>query len=792
MKKKTTVNIDQYMARKIPYERVYEEEGLIEIKNHVFTKSYEIEEINPDSTSEYDKTVIRKQIELLLQSFPDDVTFQFTIYNNLIPQEAFLSKVLVPLEKEEKLNECIQYYNETIVDNVEIGHNNVKKNNYLTLSLKADIPEEAIERFHTIESVIKKNFANIYGIQIRALSTIERLKILYTMLNPGKNEFGKKADMDNSGQFTFEKMKYMKMSTKDILAPDSFDSREALKDHMILNNSAFTRTFFLCSVPKVVSDNLIADLTNISSKMICSIYYDSMSSEYGLEVSTENIKKNTTITRTLNRSTVKDRKNKTTIENRARIENNEDAYFNESAQQVFKQAVANGYNTMLCSFIIVLYANDLEELERDSKLLKLSVTKFACHIKCFDLQQLQGFQSALPLANCRVDVKITLDIPKLAIMSPLNIQDAFKNDGLFNGLNAINDNLVLINRKNNTNSNGMIAGVEFSGKTYQCKREIFNSLISTKDKVIVITTTPGDYDSYINRLGGNIITEQDINIFRMVEHYGIMEESRIFKSYFLEALIVAAHDYSRSLSKEEVQIKIEQLEKEVFQLLQHIENTKDQNKHSILQYLENNADTYYEIVSGIKKLNNKYWDSNNPDPSFSNGLERLIVYSADTASDIIILLDHIWNEVIEDKKKGISTWIFIDSIDPLLRYSQAADYVIEYLEKCSQMKTIFTMVIQSTIKLISEDHTLILFEELVNNLGYFKLLNQGPLERKKYAELLNIPNSLINYITNVEPSEGLILTSASNIAFDDSFVEDENDPFYSLFSKQIEQYRAYT
>ena len=105
---------------------------------------------------------------------------------------------------------------------------------------------------------------------------------------------------------------------------------------------------------------------------------------------------------------------------------------------------------------------------------------------------------------------------------------------------------------------------------------------------------------------------------------------------------------------------------------------------------------------------------------------------------------------------------------------------MEYIDKCNKFETIVTMVVQSSVKLMSDNKTLIRLEELVNGCTYYKLLNQGAIERKKYSDLLNIPNSLINYITNVDYGKGLIITPSSNIAFDDNFVE-EKSAFYDIF-----------
>ena len=65
-------------------------------------------------------------------------------------------------------------------------------------------------------------------------------------------------------------------------------------------------------------------------------------------------------------------------------------------------------------------------------------------------------------------------------------------------------------------------------------------------------------------------------------------------------------------------------------------------------------------------------------------------------------------------------------------------------------------------------------------MNYFKLFGLGPIERKQFIEKLNIADTLIPYIADREPGEGIILTSTSNIAFTDR-LGDEKHSFYKLF-----------
>ena len=105
------------------------------------------------------------------------------------------------------------------------------------------------------------------------------------------------------------------------------------------------------------------------------------------------------------------------------------------------------------------------------------------------------------------------------------------------------------------------------------------------------------------------------------------------------------------------------------------------------------------------------------------------------------------------------------------------------MKNTSSIRNVTTAVIQDTVGVMARSiSSSIALEELVTDCGYIKLLNCDPLERKKFTELLNIPNALIPYITNVEPSQGLIVTPASNIAFNDNFLDKGNE-FTELFKK---------
>ena len=70
---------------------------------------------------------------------------------------------------------------------------------------------------------------------------------------------------------------------------------------------------------------------------------------------------------------------------------------------------------------------------------------------------------------------------------PFTTQELFQNGGetLYYGLNALSNNLIMVDRKKLKNPNGLILGTPGSGKSFSAKREITNAFLVTDDDIII-------------------------------------------------------------------------------------------------------------------------------------------------------------------------------------------------------------------------------------------------------------------------------------------------------------------
>ena len=58
-------------------------------------------------------------------------------------------------------------------------------------------------------------------------------------------------------------------------------------------------------------------------------------------------------------------------------------------------------------------------------------------------------------------------------------------ESLYYGLNALSNNMIMVDRKKLKNPNGLILGTPGSGKSFAAKREITNAFFVTKDDIII-------------------------------------------------------------------------------------------------------------------------------------------------------------------------------------------------------------------------------------------------------------------------------------------------------------------
>ena len=90
---------------------------------------------------------------------------------------------------------------------------------------------------------------------------------------------------------------------------------------------------------------------------------------------------------------------------------------------------------------------------------------------------------------------------------PFTTQELFQNgkEALYYGINALSNNLIMVDRKLLKNPNGLILGTPGSGKSFSAKREIANCFLLTSDDDVIICDPEAEYAPLVERLHGQVI-----------------------------------------------------------------------------------------------------------------------------------------------------------------------------------------------------------------------------------------------------------------------------------------------
>ena len=379
----------------------------------------------------------------------------------------------------------------------------------------------------------------------------------------------------------------------------------------------------------------------------------------------------------------------------------------------------------------------------------------------------------------------TLTTESLAVFIPFRVQDIFHENGIYYGQNAISNNMIIANRKCLLNGNSFILGVSGSGKSFTGKCEIANLMLAG-DSDIIIIDPEREYAPLVKAMGGAIIdisatSKNHINAMDMNSDYGDGEDPLILKSEFLLSLCEQLIG-SRSLGAQEKSL-IDRCAKNVYRNYRKcgykgkVPTLKD-FRADLLKQDEPEAQ---EIALAIELFTdgslNTFAKETNVDVN-----NRLICYDIlDLGKQLLpigmlVVLDSILNRIIANRAKGKNTFIIIDEIYLLFQHEYSANFLFTLWKRVRKYGAFCTGITQNVDDLL-QSHTA---RTMLANSEFVIMLNQASTDRIKLAELLNISDTQISYITNVEAGRGLMKVGSALV------------PFVNKFSKNTQLYRLMT
>ncbi|WP_010233478.1 VirB4-like conjugal transfer ATPase, CD1110 family [Clostridium arbusti] len=758
----------------IPYRAVHED-GIIETVKGNFSKTLSFSDINYQISKQADQEDIFLDYCQLLNFFDSKTNIEITITNKSIDKSSFENKIMLK-EQEDSLNKYRKEYNDMLKKAIIDGRNDLKRDMYLTISIKAEDVDMARRTFIQIQNEIIRDLKKI-GSKAEVLTIEERLENLHDFFRKG-----------HEGEFKYDES-YLKKSgitTKDLIAPDGFEFK---RDYFMIGDQ-YCRGIFLKNLPAALSDKFLADLTSFSGNMTTSLHFKSIDPDKALRL----IKKQITGMES----------NKIEYEKRSLKNGYLEAFIPyelksslEEAGELLDDLINKNQKMFFVSVVIVHFADSLEQLKRDTNALNNIARKYVCSLGVLNYQQEEALKSVLPLGKNYLKISRTLTTESTAILLPFNIQELIQEHGMYYGKNAISKNLLIFNRLALKNPNGFILGTPGSGKSFTAKREMINVLLNTNDDVIIIDPER-EYTKLAKHLGGEVIeisagSGNYLNPLDMTENYSDNENPLCLKSEFIMSLcacllggstatITAAEKtiIDRSLKKTYDKYFDSGFNKEYIPTLNDFQNVLESQNERAAKDLAVALELYTRGSLSVF--------SNKTNVNIDN---RFVIYDTKDLGKqlktmgLLIVLDNIWNRITENRQKGKRTWIYIDEIYLLFTTDYSANFLFELYKRARKWGGIPTGITQNVEDLLGND----LAKSMLANSDFLMMMNQAPTDRVHLANLLSISEAQLTYITNSNEGEGLLFSGNAIIPFEDKFPK--NTELYRIMTTKVDEVAEY-
>lgn len=446
----------------------------------------------------------------------------------------------------------------------------------------------------------------------------------------------------------------------------------------------------------------------------------------------------------------------------------------------------------LVTFIITNFSNSRKKLEVCNDRLNRLVLQANSKLMPLDYMQDLAFASMLPLAENRIEIERRLTTGSSAIFLPFSTKEIFMGgDAVYYGINPISGNMIMADRKQLKNPNGIITGVPGAGKSFTTKREISNIFLFTNDD-IMICDPEDEYFPLVLELNGQVIeisTASSNYINPMDIERNSNEEDVIgIKSEFILSLCELIVGGKYGLDSEEISIVDRCVRKLYMDYFAKMENASDDEFTANMPVLGDLQKALYDTsevsakrvansleiyVTGSLNIFNHHTnvDLKNRIVCFNikrlgNNLRKL---------GMLIVQEQVWNKVSTNRGNK-STWYYMDEFHLLLKEEQTAKYSVEMWKRFRKWYGIPTGITQNVKDFLASKEIEAIFE----NSDFVIMLSQASGDREILAERLKISPEQQKYIENAKQGSGLIRFGASILPFEDDFPQ--NTKLYKLMT----------
>ena len=454
----------------IPY-REMAKDGICRVQEKYYSKTIRFYDINYQLAQNEDKNAIFENWCDFLNYFDSTIHFQISFINHHSNMKEFESVIQIQPQND-AFDDVRMEYAQMLRDQLAKGNNGLVRTKYITFGIEAENIREAKPKLERIEADILNNF-KVLGVSAYPLNGEERLQVLYETFNPEEKV---------PFQFSYDRILRSGMGTKDFVAPTSFVFKEGKTFQM--GNTIGAASYLQILAPEL-TDKMLAEFLDMNRNLIVNLHIQSIDQMKAIKLV----------------------KNKVTDINRMKIEEQKKAVragydmdiipsdlntYGGEAKRLLEDLQSRNERMFLVTVLFLNTAKTKQELDNAVFQTAGIAQKYNCSLRRLDYMQEQGLMSSVPLGMNMIPIKRALTTTSTAIFVPFTTQELFMGgESLYYGLNALSNNMIMVDRKKLKNPNGLILGTPgcFTGETKLLlpdgRKVSFLELFAEKEEVFV-------------------------------------------------------------------------------------------------------------------------------------------------------------------------------------------------------------------------------------------------------------------------------------------------------------------
>ena len=434
---------------------------------------------------------------------------------------------------------------------------------------------------------------------------------------------------------------------------------------------------------------------------------------------------------------------------------------------------------------VAITAETKDDLEALTKYVREKAQNHQVVLDVLVGEQEKGLNTILPFANNQFRSKNNSKFTHLlsdaaGVLIPFSTVDHFSQKGICYGvsINSLTKSIITLDRTEEMNSNGFTLGTSGSGKSMFTKAEIVDVIMKYPEDEIIVIDPENEYLPLVKEYDGEVLklspnSPTHFNVFDVDLSYSEEGANAVaVKSQFIMTIVETAKGFALTSNEKSIIDRcVKQLyrqfmasggEKDMLPTLidfyNLLQKQTEQEAHDVATCIELYATGSFNVFAHQTNVNiNKRF---------------LVIDIFDMgeqlrAVGLQVILEYLWQRVIENKAKGKRTWIWIDEFSYFFtdgegkETTRSGDFFAKVYKRIRKHGGTVTGITQNITEVLESKQA----QRMLGNAEFVVLLQQKKEDLIAVTKLFDLSPSQVSYLKTGELGSGLIICGQKIIPF---------------------------